>query len=230
MIGTYLDIVRDNLVLYLDTVNYKCYPRSGTSIYNLVNLSEAGTLLNGATFNTITGAIDLDGINDYIDFPNPNTFNPYNLSNYSTTTWIKNDNSTGGLVAWLNVPTNGDTGIESELYNGNIYIAFSSGDYGFTSYPTTGEWVNFTIVFDGTLIGNNRLKFYINGIQANLTYWGSIPASINNNVTSMTIGLIRSGVGNKYIQGSFGYLLAYNSSLTSPEVMQNYNATKAFFN
>lgn len=358
MIVTGLDIVRENLVLHLDTTNYNCFPRNGTtSIYNLVNMTEVGTLTNGATFSNTDGSITLNGTNNYIglqnkgtpsciiklntsiydgydsggstflnihvdnispsllvsfeiyndwsllafydeivnqvnantgttgytatysaananvelncpangvtiwmDYNNTNSidygavdwilfnnvsgfygfvpintpspdagFNPYNLSQYSISTWIKNDNTTGGLITWYN-SANSDYGFELEVFGGILYFAFSSGIYATVALPTSGQWVNISIVYYGGAIGNsNKLKLYINGQQANLSFTGTIPNTITANVDKLTIGLIRSGTGNRYLQGKFSHLLTYNSVLSYEDVVRNYDSTRAWF-
>lgn len=227
-----LDIVRDNLVLHLDTININCHPRSGSNIYNLANTSEVGSLVNGSYFDTINGSIIVDGIDDYISFPNIGSgFNPDGLSNYSISTWIKNNNdNTGGLIAWYNSVSEGDDGFELEISGGTIYFAFSSSIYAYYNYNITDTWVNLSIVYNGNLIGNsNRLKIYINGQLITLTYSGNIPNIINANIEILTIGLIRTATGNRYIEGNFSHLLTYNDSLTYNQVLQNYQATKYWF-
>ena len=230
-----LDIVRDNLVLHLNTIDKRCYDRLSSYLVNLANISETASIQNSGSFNTTDGYINLNGgTSDYITIDNAYTpgsgFNPHGLQEYSFSLWIKNDSNTGGLVSWYKAPEYSDFGFELELFSGVLYFLFSSGIYATYSYPTTGQWVNMCITYDGTVSGNsNRLKLYINGEQVTLSYFGTIPSSIDANTDTLDIGLIQSGTGDRFITGSFGHLLTYTSTLTSNDVRQNYDSTRNWF-
>ena len=57
-------IVRSGLILYLDPVNTKSYPGSGTTFFDLSKTLDA-TLVNGVSISN--NRIILDGVKDYID-------------------------------------------------------------------------------------------------------------------------------------------------------------------
>lgn len=227
------DIVRSNLVLHLDPVNLHCYSRSGTAIKNLENENEIGSLDNGASWDSTSGIILLDGINDNIRFDTTgSTFNPNGLTNYSMQVWIKNTTDTGGIINIYDYPNPAGNGVEMELYGGTIYVAFTSNDYGYFNYGVTGQWVNICFTFNGLSIGNsNILKLYINGIEVPGNYGGTLPAAINNTGNlPMIIGLLKPGANPfRYLQCSFGHALAYSKTLSPVEVMQNYKATNNKF-
>ncbi len=158
------------------------------------------------------------------------SFDPNGVSNFSVSSWFRNGNDTGGLVTWL-LTSASDYGIEMELYSGSIYIAFSSSDYGVYYYGVVGQWVNLSYTYDGGGVSNDdRLKLFINGTQVILNFGGTIPSTINTSgAKDLTIGLIRSGVGYRYIQDRVGQVLVYKSTLSVDDVRRNYNALKTSF-
>lgn len=227
MITTKIDIYRSaSLMLWLETIKTGCYDRIGTSIFNLASGTETGSLENGPTFG-LDGSLILDGVDDFLEFLNPNTFDPNGLSNLTVSLWVRNTNDTGGLVCWYDA-AGSDNGIEMELYGGDVYIAFASADYGAYTYGIAGSWVNFSFTYDGSQATNaDKLKFYVNGLPVTLSFGGTIPSVIDaSTVPSLTVGLIKSGIGDRYIEGRVGHVLAYSETLTDEQVLQNFNAIR----
>ena len=61
------NIVRDGLVLALDTASARSYPGSGTTINDLSGSNLNGTLVGNISFLTDnSGILDFDGVDDYI--------------------------------------------------------------------------------------------------------------------------------------------------------------------
>lgn len=231
MITAKIDIYRSpDLTLLLNTISPRCITdRTGTDIYNMIG-GDLGALNNGAIFNTTDGSVDLDGVDDYIEFNNPNSFNPDGYTNLSMSVWMKNNTDTGGIIGWYDA-TIDDNGLEMEIYGGDIYIAFSSSDYGLYSYGATGSWVNFAFTYDGTGVSNSdKLKFYVNGQPVAISFGGTVPSAINASApTSFVVGLVKSGIGFRYIDGKVGHVLAYNATLTDEQVLQNFNAIRSAY-
>jgi len=234
MIKNHIDIIRNGLVLHLDTINLDCCDRVGSSIVNLVEATGIGTLTNGAIFNSTNGSIDFDGVDDFIEFPLPQTFDPNGFTRYSESVWFKNNTDTGGITNFYNGPVM-DLGLELEIYFGDVYVAFSQSAYAYFTYGITGSWVNFSYTYDGAGATNaDILKFYVNGVQVSLTFFGSMPSSIDTITTpidSYMIGVVRPGFGNpyRYFQGNIAHILTYNTTLSAADVKQNYDATKNWF-
>jgi hypothetical protein len=226
------DIVRSSLVLELDPVSINTYTRSGTTVSNIVDENETGSL-DGATWNSTTGVIDLDGVDDKIEFSTVGTgFNPDGLANYSIQVCINNTTDTGGIINIYDYPNPSGNGIEMELFGGVIYVAFTTSDYGYFNYGATGQWVNICFTYDGAESGDsNILKLYIDGVEVAGSYSGTLPSTIDNSTNlPMIIGLLRPGASSfRYLQGSFGHGLIYSKTLSSEEVMQNYKVTKTNF-
>jgi Concanavalin A-like lectin/glucanases superfamily len=225
-------IVQDGLILYVDAANPKSYPGSGTLWTDLTRNRYNGTLVNGPTFNGDNGgSVVFDGVDDFVEsssYPTPN-----GLSEYTMSVWINNVNDTGGIINnWDSVA---DSGFEMELFFGNIYIAFTSNEFGTVYYGGTNSWVNFTTVYNGNLIGDeNRLKFYVNGSEVTLAYNypDSIPSSISvpDSANTLKIGKIMPlNLSERFIEGKISNTMIYNKPLSPSEVLQNYNALKSRF-
>ena len=231
MILKFEDIVKDQLVLHLDTTKTDCYPRTGQMMYNLITPSDVGYLSGGTVFNTTNGSMDFNGTDAYIDFPLPNSFTQGSMTGFSISVWVINSGDTGGITTLWAGPTS-DNGIELEMYFGDVYVAFTSSDYGYFTYGIMNQWVNLTFTYDGSgLTDSDKLKFYTNGISTPLIYGGVIPSSIDmTNMLSFLLGVIRPfSIPARYLQCEIGHVLGYSKSLTATEVLQNYNATKAWF-
>ena len=80
-------IVTDDLVLYLDAANTRSYISGSTSWNDLTIINNVGTLINGASFNTLNnGSIEFDGTNQWcrlIDYPEYR-----NNTNMSLSVWF----------------------------------------------------------------------------------------------------------------------------------------------
>jgi hypothetical protein len=70
------------------------------------------------------------------------------------------------------------------------------------------------------------LKAFINGIQQNLSYSGTIPTTAG---TGNTLFIGNSGLfgnANLFSAGNLGSFQSYNRALTQQEILQNFNATR----
>ena len=86
----------------------------------------------------------------------------------------------------------------------------------------TGDWNMFTIVFDGSETGNDRLKIYLNGGASNIItgYSGTVPATLPNTTDEFYIG---KGLNGDF-DGKIGLFSIFNSTLTSAQITALYNS------
>lgn len=191
-----------------------------------------GELVNGITFNgSNRGNLVFDGVDDYIAVSNSQTLNPGSNS-FSINFWVKqNSNVFNGLVEaranslhgflcgvnyaggyasmFLNTTTDGDQ---------NVYSSTVA------TFGTIGVWMNVCIVVNRT---SATIEFYLNGVKQ------------GNSVSITSGGTTDPGGGYKYWIGgdlggpeanaSFAMAQHYNRALTSAEVLQNFNASRARF-
>jgi hypothetical protein len=220
---SYGKMVTDGLVFYLNAADANSYPGSGTTWRDLAG-SYNGTLTNGSTYNSANfGSIVFDGADDFVSF-----------SSYPTQTqitceaWVKADTSnisTPYVAGWV-------MGVE-----GNFMIIYNLTGWSWVCATTSNGWYSpgtsidynysssisniwFQVV--GTYNGSYN-SLYVNGILQ------STGSAISGNVNGGGFNISR-GVSNvAYQKGSGSIYRTYNKALSAPEVLQNYNATKARF-
>jgi hypothetical protein len=228
-IAYYGGIVRDGLVLNLDTAKADSYPRTGTTWRDISGNQNNGTLTNGPTFDPDNGGnIVFDGVNDFI-----------NLSSYvNNSIW----NSTFPFGLTIDVVFRLKTPFPS-TNDGRTIISRTSGGAGTNTFNFSIQsnlkhrlWINTspgissnttllvdTIYHTTVIWDRTHVIYYINGILDSISSYAPNPTlSTHNNLT----------VGNWVPQngwqfpGKIYYLKFYNRALTAQEVLQNYNATK----
>ena len=212
-------IVTDGLVLYLDGANPKSYV-SGSTIWNDISKnSNDGTLTNGPSFDTNNnGSIVFDGVNDYVGI---NNFIG-NLNTFSVNHFIYLNTSQNGKTIFSNfgIGNNGwVTGISDiqtnviKFYLGNFIHLYSN------TVLQNLTWYCVTITYN-----NGNPKIYINGVEDNSS---SSVLTSSSSYYGNDIG--RLGEGSQYFNGKISGVQVYNRSLTSTEVLQNYNSLKGRF-
>ena len=228
----YCDIVRDDSLIFLiDTANKNCYDRSGTSsIYNLINNSESGTLINDAYFNLTTGSIDVTAAShSHIDFIGISSYaSLYNTQNMTISVWVKWDPSYGYL----------NFGSYNEGPDGGLSVQYASGAYyygifvvdqeniSYSSY-TPNTYVQITMTYDGTIPAAN---LYIDGVLLNIDVAGSVLSNLSMDATQyLMFGSLYGYDSYPHTQGSFAHVAIYNRTLSSDEVMQNFIALNGRF-
>lgn len=228
-------IVTDGLILCLDAGNNKSYPSSGTAWNDLSGNNNTGTLTNGPTFSSENGgSIVFDGSNDYINLPTNliihDSGNPFTFSIWFKTT------STGILLGQqgANTPNVSTGGWVPAIYVGSSGNLITSCFWGNSSSNVStspsivnnNSWNNITVTFQSSIQTS-----YLNGVS-----YASL-AKTQTNYAPTYYYFLGSGraVGwpqepaSPYFNGSISKFLYYTRSLSSLEVLQNYNATKARF-
>jgi hypothetical protein len=218
-------VVTNGLIYYLDAANTRSYSGSGITVNNLLG-GIGGTFIGGSGFSSgNSGSFYFNGTTNYIisDAITQNN----NASALTWTVWAKRNASNSYMTLAQSSALESD--IALELWsNGAIYFEIGNGSntLGDLSNNST-SWQNVTMVFDGSGADNSsRLKAFINGIQQNLSYSGTIPttAGTGNTLFIGNSGLL--GNANLFTAGNLGSFQSYNRSLTDQEILQNYNATK----
>ena len=89
-----------------------------------------------------------------------------------------------------------------------------------SSTVTVNVWYNITFTCDGTIS-----TLYLNGVVVGTS--AHIPSGFGS---SFFIGHLTDGVSSsEYFKGNFANFLLYTTSLTSNQIVQNYNAQKYRF-
>ena len=207
-------IVTDGLVLCLDASHKNSYPGSGTTWYDLSGNNLNASFQGSPTYSD--GKIIFNGTTDYLQISDNDAL----------------DGTTEKTICiWLNLAAytspgsifckRSDTSINDYfifLYTGNtIWWDQGTGTRVNTGYlPPLNTWLNLCFVKNAS-----ARTLYVNGSSYNSYSAGTATAT----VSSLLIGR-NTTAANYYINGTLGPVYIYNKSLTTSEVLQNYNATK----
>jgi len=212
-------IVTDGLVLYLDAANIRSYV-SGSTIWNDISRGgNNGTLVNGPTFNSANGgSIVFDGTNDYSVIPSTSNLAP-GTGDFTYSAWINPSSFLGTYSSTLVVAINGGLWIGK---NGSNFVlrAYNVADYiQYGVLPTLNVWTNITITRSGT--------------SATL-YYNSIPVAVGTTSQNFVQGTTYIGNDGAISSANFNGKISNTSfykgkSLSTAEVLQNYNTTKTRF-
>jgi hypothetical protein len=217
--GTPNSIVTDGLVFCVDAANIKSYPRSGTTVNDIIGTNN-GTI-SGATFTNVdAGAWDFDGIDDDISFASVNSGPLYDIGtgDFTVSVWANAVTKTdyGTLIGNWN--TNGL--IMWRVATSNVFQCFIGGDSFTTTYtiPFDDTWHYYLITRSGT-----GVTLYVDGISVQT---GTSSATLASNSISY-IG--NQPHNSRRWKGTITNVQIYNKSFSAAEVLQNYNALKNRF-
>jgi hypothetical protein len=233
------NIVSDNLVLYLDAANTKSYISGSTSWNDISKNVYTGSLINGPTFSSANeGSIVFDGINDYVLLPQstPNQ----TIGNYSFSVWLnftttRTPSSTSNFMI-MEAQNNIIGGTDNYLYTlNNATVPGTNGRMGFqtfeplsTVYTTTstwvgGQWYNIVCTYD---ISTSKQSIYVNGI---LEGTATIANCYFNTNSYFSLGVYTFTQRQWFFNGQISNFILHNKTLSSQEILQNYNFLKNRF-
>ena len=229
-IAYYGNIVKDGLVLDLDAAKKDSYPRTGTVWNDVSGNNYYGTLTNGPTYDSSMGGnIVFDGSNDYISIIDGYTNIIKNNNNWTVSLWFK-ANDLSNYPVLLSVGTGQLSYYDLFLEVGPNQVYFAAGGgagvnflYNPSTTLTTNTIYNITFIKTGTTTG----KVYVNGSEISLITFGTGLGAMPNSNADFKIGDFKSS--GYTLNGNIYQTLIYNRSLSSTEILQNYNATKTRF-
>ena len=110
--------------------------------------------------------------------------------------------------------------------DGNVYFSIgsdTSDDDGYIVLTDT-NWHLYTMVFDGTGVGNvGRLHGYLDGVEQTLTFQGTIASHTTSTATTFQVG---DGLSNQTsFSGYYDDIRIYDRALTAAEVATLYSTT-----
>lgn len=234
-------IITDSLVYNSDIAQLRSYPKTGTSLYDLTENSNTGTLVNGVAFNTGSGGyLTCDGLNDYIQIPNIPILK-FGSSNFTIEYWFRKlgpttigFNNIWGLNAWNSGDSPGTNEWSLNIGNGatgtgnNFRFSVEVGNTAYSSAQSTtvlslNTWHQLVAVREG---GN--LKTYLNAVlEANTNPAGFTSSSVINNVAARSIRANLSGANAYFTKADNSQIRIYKKALSQTEILQNYNATRS---
>jgi len=234
-------IITSGCVLSLDAADKLSYKGSGTTWTDLSGNNNTGTLTNGPSFSGAnSGCIVFDGTDDYILDSSVTSFNVGCID-----MWIRPSLLINASAAFSNLLQLKIGATDAEAWN----IAF-----GISTGALTNEYIT---IADGSISPTRRTGLADGGsLSANTWYnivfnWESTVYKIYiNNVLKTTIAAAGGDVAqltlpNRYVIGAFqvnntavynGFFVGsisttklYNRTLSTVEMLQNYNAVKSRF-
>jgi len=231
-------IVTDGLVFYVDAANENSYPGSGTTWTDLVEKKE-GTLepTNGPTYDSGDGgSIVFDGADDMVDFGG--SILNIGTQDMTISSWVKLTSNPSGFITIVSksYASSGDRYFMGANSSRKVTLLLAAG--GSSAKISTGSttlsldtWYFITGVWDRS--GN--VSIYVDG-TADTVSNADISAldgeDISNNGIPFRIGSYAAS--NKISPlllwpGNIATAMLYFRTLSSTEILQNYNALKNRF-
>ena len=213
-------IVTSGLVLCVDAANPKSYSGSGTAWNDLSGINSSGELVNSPTYNSSNLGYFQFVTDDYVRIPNNTALD---TQTPTVEVWVKT-NATTQNGFWFE---KGDVNTQYSLFQEGttirwrMYIgAITQLSTTTATYMDTANW--YQVV--GTYTSGTR-RLYINGVLVNSD---TQSGTIATNAGGMSIGAYGGYTGSKsyFYNGNESICRVYNRTLTSAEIIQNYNATR----
>ena len=219
-------IVTSGLVLALDEANRKSYPGSGTTWIDLSGINSSGELVNSPTYNSSNLGYFQFVTDDYVRIPNNTALD---TQTPTVEVWVKT-NATTQNGFWFE---KGNVNTQYSLFQegGNIIWRMSIGGNPFSqitaatsSFMDTANWAHVVATYVSGFRG-----LYINGVLVNSD---TQSGTIATNAGGMSIGAYGGYTGGReyFYNGNLAICRVYNRTLTSAEIIQNYNATRGRYN
>ena len=167
---------------------------SGTTATDASGHGITGTLTNGPTFTAgkYGNAVNLDGINDYVDLGNPTALQLTGSMTLSAWVYVSSFPADDAVVISKRGATRSDSSSTSRRISGTRTIGFkltsSSGGqmfrYGTTALQTN-TWYHIAGVYNAT---TKTMDVYLNGVLDNGALVGTVTASQQNSTANVNIG------------------------------------------
>jgi hypothetical protein len=218
--------VTSNLVLHYDPYQKPSYAGSGATLYDLTSNSLNGTLSN--TSYTSPYFI-YNGSSSTMSTSDTATLEP-GSGDWTVEVWVNHAVITGASRCIISKTNGGNAadwgyGIRTNPF-GSTYMEVGNGSTSITSPSSTlstGIWYQLVGVW--TNVASNSIEFYVNGISQGSSSHSF--ASIKNTTRPVSFGSFDGGATyGQWVNGKIGIVRIYNKSLTSTEVLNNYNADK----
>lgn len=206
-------IVYDSLYLLYDPGSPRCYPGSGTDVYDLSRYGHNGTLINGLAYSTAnTGCFNFDGSNDHISV---GTTSVGALTQYTVAHWCRRDSENRMHI--------GTSNNYFYWYGDNSWRWVHGGASGEHYYSKTvsipsGTWGYYVATYDATTV-----RIYRQGV-----FQSSVASSGTANFDGQNWTFGQFASSSTYAFNGLGGIVAiYTRALTADEILKNYNATKS---
>lgn len=199
-------IILDGLSVCFDPGNVRSYPGSGTAFLDFAGLGVTGIIANAAFGSTYSGFLRYNGTSTSTSFTIPA------LTSYTLIQWFNLLSYSGGTERQL-LSTPSDA-VGFSIVNQKLNIWNGSTNTATTTL-TLGTWYMAVATRAGT-----GTTIYLNAVSD-----GSFATGANISSGTAAIGYQLTG-STRYIDAFVGPSYYYNRSLTSTEILQNFNALR----
>jgi hypothetical protein len=235
-----VNIVRGDLVLYLDAGNSSSYPGTGTTWTDLSGNGNHFTLYNGTGYSIGGGgSLTFDGVNDYA--ASTSNINLTSYTHVAVEVFYRSNTTSAGMVFehtanWntntggfgMSVNTNGNAGSTNQNHtNHNTEVA---RNYLVSDNSTWNHNLNlYSRIADST----GRLT-YINGLLTSFVSGGFYPTdtitTAGGSFANAIFYISSRGGSSSFFNGSVGSIRVYGFKINAAQTLQNFNASRRRFN
>ena len=224
-----VDIIENGLVLFIDAGNRRCYPGTGTTMFDLSPSGRNGTLVSSTQYNS-AGYIQYAGA--LVNTETSVTSVPINTSAGNTVEqWIYLDaaQANGSMpFTW------GTNSLNLWAYNDTFGINNSSSlIYGISSANSIliGKWCHVVVYFPYNWSASyTSSKMWLNGVSRTMAIQAGSLANVTlSSLQDVNIGGGYSGIDDYNWNGRIAITKIYNRELSTAEAQQNFNALRSRF-
>ena len=170
-------------------------------------------------------SMEFDGVDDSV---NIGLLSALNGSQYfSISMWVNPSALTAATdFIFFSIYTSATERIFLEFFANNLIVNISNGSSRQMSFPmtfSTGQWYNIVTVYDGTQVGADKLKCYVDAVAQTNTQV-SFPASLPTFTSDYRIGSYDPSVGYYRFAGNIDEAAIWNSD-QSAEISDIFGAT-----
>lgn len=212
-------ISTNGLVLYLDAANAKSYISGSLTWYDLSGNNNHATIYNSPAYSAASGGyFTFDGANTYM-----NMSSSLSLTTATPTFIVGCTNATGTVFAKGRYGSYWNYGLLNTTAT-TFYARNNNADVASPSFSSVSGWNVYSAAWTGTTI-----NYYKNGVFGGSNATNYSPQ--NTNSLFLTIGCAQNSTPSnvEFYNGSLAFLMVYNRTLSSDEIIQNYHATKGRF-
>ena len=224
---TDLGIVRLGLQLFLDAADPASYPGTGTTWTDLSANGYSTTLIGAPAFNSTY--FTFDGTTEYVD-----TNQSLGSESFSVGAWFRTTASGINMILSKETTAGWPWNYRIWLNSGQIIGDIAQSGGANTSINSAGPTYNdgawYLVMFTRN---DSTLTLYVNGSQ--IASQGDTLTGTIVNAQELWIGRSAftaggaSPTGSYQYTGDIGQIFVYDRVLTAPEILQNYNATRATY-
>ena len=227
---------QSGLVLHIDPSNPRCYPGSGSTLFDLSGGGNNGTLTNGASVitNRAGRALDFDyvsgGNRQAVELPNRVSVRGFSAACLSLWCNLQTGPADNAALYYESTATEGFTkfGIFQSSANQLIFVCrdtTTGSSFSVSHTPTAGQWNHVAGNYNAS---NDLMELFVNGISVgtNTTAKGNIVDDAP--ATEIAIGAFtRVLPASAYsVNALIDDVRVYNRALSDSEILNNFNATR----